>query len=229
MLGVLGALAGVLVGLLAQALLPTLLADVLPVDVTTRVSLGSAAAGLGIGVWVALVFALIPLLEVRDVPPLAALRHDFEPGGRRWDPIRIGVYALAAGSVVALCAIEAPEVDIGLGFAGALAVAAASVAGVGWLLARGARRYFPSRAPYPVRQGVSNLFRPQNQTLSVTLALGFGAFVIGTIVEVGGSIRDELTLSFGEGQPTFCSSTFSPTRSRACSSSSRSPRGPPRT
>jgi putative ABC transport system permease protein len=201
MLGVLGAFAGVLVGLLVQALLPTLLADVLPVDVTTRISLVSAAAGLGIGVWVALVFALIPLLQVRDVPPLAALRHDFEPSGRRWDPLRIGVYALAAGSVVALCVIEAPEVEVGLGFAGALAVAAASVAGVGWLLARGARRYFPSSAPYPVRQGVSNLVRPQNQTLSVTLALGFGAFVIGTIVEVGSSIRDELTLSFGVGQP----------------------------
>ena len=72
---------------------------------------------------------------------------------------------------------------------------------VGWLLTRAAMRWFPRRAPYPVRQGVSNLFRPHNQTLSVTLALGFGAFVIGTIVEVGSSITDELTLSFGAGQP----------------------------
>ncbi len=201
LLGLFGALAGVAVGLLAQALLPTLLADVLPVDVTTRVSLGSAAAGLGIGVWVALIFALIPLLEVRNVPPLAALRHDFETTGQRWDALRVGVYALAGGSILLLCVLEAPEPDVGFAFAGALAVAAALVAGVGWLLARGARRWFPSRAPYPVRQGVSNLFRPQNQTLSVTLALGFGAFVIGTIVEVGESIREELTLSFGTGQP----------------------------
>jgi putative ABC transport system permease protein len=52
-----------------------------------------------------------------------------------------------------------------------------------------------------VRQGVSNLFRPQNQTVSITLALGFGAFVIGTILQVEGSIRDDLTISFGAGQP----------------------------
>jgi len=201
LLGLLGALAGVVVGVLAQLLLPVVLADVLPVAVSTRVSLSSALAGLGIGVWVALVFALIPLLGVRDVPPLAALRHDFEPGGRRWDPLRLTVWALAAGSVLWLCAIEAPEADIGMAFAAALAVAAALVAATAWLLTRAARRWFPSGAPYPVRQGVSNLFRPQNQTLSVTLALGFGAFVIGTIVEVGGSIRDELTLSFGAGQP----------------------------
>ncbi|MBM4183918.1 MAG: FtsX-like permease family protein [Gemmatimonadetes bacterium] len=201
LLGLGGALAGVVVGIGAQALMPTVLANVLPVDVTTRFSIGSAAAGLGIGVWVALIFALIPLLGVRDVPPLAALRHDFEPGGRRVDALRLVVYALAAGSVVLLCTIEAPEPEVGLGFAGALAAAAVLVSATGWLLTRAARRWFPAGAPYPVRQGVSNLFRPQNQTLSVTLALGFGAFVIGTIVEVGGSIRDELTLSFGAGQP----------------------------
>ncbi|MGE0160641.1 MAG: ABC transporter permease [Gemmatimonadales bacterium] len=201
LLGFGGALAGVVVGVVVQATLPSLLADVLPVDVETSFSLTSAAAGLGIGVWVALVFALIPLLGVRDVPPLAALRQDFEPGRRRWDALQIGVYALAAGSVLLLCVIEAPEPDVGVSFALALAGAAALVAAVGWLLTRAAQRWLPARAPYPVRQGVSNLFRPHNQTLSVTLALGFGAFVIGTVLEVGGSIMDELTLSFGSGQP----------------------------
>jgi len=201
LLGFAGALAGVIVGVIVQALLPILLADVLPVSVATTFSLGSAAAGLGIGIWVALVFALIPLLGVRDVPPLAALRQDFEPRRRRRDALEIGVYALAAGSVLLLCVIEAPEPAVGVWFAAALAAATAAVAGVGWMLTRAAQRWFPARAPYPVRQGVSNLFRPHNQTLSVTIALGFGAFVIGTIVEVGSSLIDELTLSFGSGQP----------------------------
>jgi putative ABC transport system permease protein len=201
LLGLVGAAAGVALGLAVQALLPTLLADVLPVDVSTRLSLGSAAAGLGIGVWVAVIFALIPLLQARDVPPLAALRQDFEGKPSKWDPLRIGAYALLVGSVLMLCVIEAPEAEMGLGFAGALAVATALIAGAGWLMTRAARRWFPARASYPVRQGVSNLFRPQNQTISVTLALGFGAFVIGTIVEVERSIREDLTLSFGDGRP----------------------------
>jgi putative ABC transport system permease protein len=202
LLGLVGAVAGVAFGVLAQALMPTLLAGVLPVEVTTQFSVGSVLAGLGIGVWVAVIFALIPLLEARDVPPLAALRHDFEGRRTTWrDPARLGAYGLLAASVLVLCAVEAPEVDIGLGFAAALAVAGALVAGVGALLMRAAKRYFPSGASYPVRQGVSNLFRPQNQTVSVTLALGLGAFVIGTIVEVEGNLRDDLTVSFGSGQP----------------------------
>lgn len=204
LLGLVGSVAGVLLGVLVQELLPTLLSGVLPVEVTTRFSPDSALAGMGIGIWVAVIFALIPLLEARDVPPLAALRQDFEGGGRGWaDLPRLAAYALLGASVLALCAIEAPEVDIGLAFAGALAVAGALVAGTGALLMRGARRYFPRGASYPVRQGVSNLFRPQNQTVSVTLALGLGAFVIGTIVEVEGNLRDDLTLSFGSGQPNL--------------------------
>jgi putative ABC transport system permease protein len=203
LLGFLGAGAGVAVGLAVQRLMPVVLAGVLPVDVATRVSLASVLAGLGIGVWVAVVFALIPLLQVRDIPPLAALRQDFEPLARRFDVPRLGAYTLLAGSVLALCALEAPEPEIGLAFAAGLAVAGCGVGAVAWALMRLTRRFFPARASYPVRQGVSNLFRPQNQTLAITLALGLGAFVIGTIVQVEASIRDDLTVSFGSGRPNL--------------------------
>ncbi|MEX2049219.1 MAG: FtsX-like permease family protein, partial [Gemmatimonadota bacterium] len=201
LLGLVGAAVGVVLGIAVQALLPVVLADVLPVDVSTRLSLGSAAAGLGIGIWVAVIFALIPLLQARDVPPLAALRQDFDRSPGWLDPFRLVAYALLVGSVITLCVIEAPEPEMGFAFAGALAAATALIAGAGWLMTRAARLWFPARASYPVRQGVSNLFRPQNQTISVTLALGFGAFVIGTIVEVERSIRADLTLSFGDGRP----------------------------
>lgn len=203
MLGLMGAAAGALLGVGLQEVMPVVLRGVLPVEVSTRLSLTSIAAGLGIGVWVAVVFALIPLLQVRDVPPLAALRQDFEPTRRRLDPPRIGAWVLLATSVVALCAIEAPDVWLGIGFAVSLAVAGTAIAGVGLALMAATRRFFPSRASYPVRQGVSNLFRPQNQTVSVTLALGFGAFVIGTIVQVESALRNDLTVSFGSERPNL--------------------------
>lgn len=200
-LGLLGSAAGVVLGAGVQRALPTLLAGALPVEVSTRFSLVSALAGLGIGVWVAAIFALIPLLQVRDVPPLQALRQDFEPPRRRRDLLHAGAYVALGGSVVLLCVLEAPEPGVGLGFAAALAVTVALLAGSGWALTRLTRRFFPSRASYPVRQGVSNLFRPQNQTVSVTLALGFGAFIVGTVLQVEGNLLDDLDLSFAEGRP----------------------------
>jgi putative ABC transport system permease protein len=201
-LGVMGALAGVALGMGIQKTLPGVLGGVLPVQVTTRFSPTSAAAGLGIGVWVAVIFALIPLLEVRNVPPLQALRRDFEPPRRpRRDPLHLGAYAALAVSVLTLCILEAPEISVGFGFAAALAITVALLAVAGWGLAWITHRFFPSGASYPVRQGVSNMFRPQNQTMSVTLALGFGAFVVGTVLEVEESLLDDLAVSFEEGRP----------------------------
>lgn len=200
-LGLVGSALGVALGVAAQRLLPLALAGVLPVPVSTRFSPTSAAAGVGIGVWVAVVFALIPLLQIKDVPPLQALRQDFEPPRRRRDLWRLGAYAMLLASVILLCVVEAPQTRIGLGFAAALLVTVALLAATAWGLTRLTRRFFPTRASYPVRQGVSNLFRPHNQTLSVTLALGFGAFVVGTVMQVQGSLLDDLTVSFGKGRP----------------------------
>ena len=44
------------------------------------------------------------------------------------------------------------------------------------------RRFFPQRLPYLLRQGLANLYRPANQTVTVVLALGFGAFLLGNVV-----------------------------------------------
>lgn len=200
-LGLVGAGAGVVLGMAVQQLLPSLLADALPVRVTTRLSPASAAAGLGIGVWVAVIFALIPLLQLRDIPPLQALRSDVEGTGRPVDLPRALAFLALGLSVVALCVLESPEAGVGLAFAGGLATTVALLWGTGWSLTRLTRRFFPASASYPVRQGVSNLFRPQNQTVAVTLALGFGAFVVGTVLQVERSLLADLTPSFEESQP----------------------------
>ncbi len=44
-----------------------------------------------------------------------------------------------------------------------------------------ARRLMRAGWPYVMRQGVANLYRPSNQTRSVVLSLGFGAFLVSTL------------------------------------------------
>ncbi|MEX2466621.1 MAG: FtsX-like permease family protein [Gemmatimonadota bacterium] len=201
-LGALGAGVGVALGVLLQTVLPTLMGGFLPVPISTRFAPGSAAAGLGIGVWVAVIFALLPLLSVLDVTPLQALRADVEPG-RGSRRLRSIVLLALGASVLALCLIEAQETDVGLGFAGGLGVVIAVLWVVARALTAGTRRFLPRGAPYPVRQGISNLFRPRNQTVAITLALGFGTFVIGLLLEVEGTIRRDLDVSFGEERPNL--------------------------
>jgi putative ABC transport system permease protein len=200
-LGFLGALAGVVLGIGIQLSLPSLLAGVLPVDVDAQVSWSTAAAGLGLGVWVAGIFALLPLLAVRDVPPLRAFRHTVEGGTRALAPSRIAAMAALALSVVALSVLEAPRMAEGLAFAAGLAIATAALWGVGTVAIAASRRLFPASAPYPIRQGFSNLFRPGNQTVSITLSLGFGAFIVGTVLQVQDNLGRILTIDSAAGQP----------------------------
>jgi putative ABC transport system permease protein len=202
-LGLGGAAVGVIAGLAVQRVLPLLLAGALPVRVTTRLSLEPILAGLGIGLWVSLLFAFLPLLAVRDVPPLAALREDVERKGRLLDPLRLLAWAALAGSVVLLSIYEAPEEDQGLGFAAGLAGTVLVLWAAGWLAVALTRRFAPKRAPYPIRQGIANLFRPQNQTVAVTLALGFGVFAVGTILQVETALVRGLALDESRTRPNL--------------------------
>ncbi|MBE0592869.1 MAG: FtsX-like permease family protein, partial [Gemmatimonadales bacterium] len=181
LMGLIGSAAGVMIGVFVQHALPSVLADFLPLDVTATLHPTALAAGIGIGVWVALAFGLLPLLDVRNVSPLQALRREVEPTRRWTDPWALAAKGLLAVTVLGLSVSQAPVPAAGLAFAGAIGTATLAL----WLTARAltyaARRFFPRRTPYVVRQGIANLFRPQNQTVPVILAVGFGVFLLGTL------------------------------------------------
>lgn len=192
LLGLAGAALGAALGLGIQSQLPRLLADFLPVRVAAAAHWPSVAAGLAVGAWAAVAFALLPLLSIRNVSPLAALRRDYAPRARGWAPERLGAMAALGASLVALSVWQAPKPRSGFAFAIGVSLTAAVLAGSAWLLSRLTRRFFPARAGYVVRQGIANLFRPHNQTTAVTLAVGFGVFLMATLYVVQRNLLDQL-------------------------------------
>ncbi len=179
-MGGIGSAIGAACGVALQQLLPLLFTGLLPVDVRVVPSPRSILLGTGLGLWVAGMFAALPLLSVRRVSPLMTLRRDVEPLPGRDRLARFSVLLIAA-SVVALAAIQVGRLRDGAVFAAAIGVALFCL----WLAARGliggVRRWFPSHWPYLWRQGLANLYRPANQTVTVVLALGFGAFILTTL------------------------------------------------
>jgi len=198
-----GSIVGAAAGLLFQQALPGLLAELLPVDVETAVSWSAIGIGVGMGLWVSLIFALLPLLSVRRVPPLAALRRDYEPERAPRDPWRWAVAVGLVVSMVVLAAVQVGNRRQGAIFAAGVGVALLLLWAASWALVHGARRWLPSGLPYLWRQGLSNLHRPSNQTVTIVLAIGFGAFLLGTIVLVQLNLLEQLRLSGGPARPNL--------------------------
>ena len=195
-MGLAGALVGAVMGLGIQFALPRLIGDFLPVDVAVQVEPAAIVTGLTVGVWVALAFALRPLLALRTVSPLQALRRDTDapPLPRIWrDWPRLAVNLALVASVVAIATSRAGSWRDGLwlsvGIAAVLLVLAASAGVLSWI----ARRLLRAGWPYTVRQGVANLYRPANQTRAVVLSLGFGAFLVSTLYLVQANLLRRFT------------------------------------
>ncbi len=203
-MGLAGSLIGALGGVAAQRVLPGLLQGLLPINVDPRISWPSAALGVGVGLWVALLFAAIPLLSIRRVPPLAALRRAYESDEpRRFDGWRAAAVIAVVASTVALAAWQAGGWRRGAVFSAGVAAALLLLWGAAWSLAAAARRWAPTRWPYVWRQGLANLRRPSNQTATVILAIGFGSFLLGTLLLVQANLLRTLQLTGGPARPNL--------------------------
>lgn len=197
MMGLIGSVAGAVIGIGLQQALPHIVGSILPLDVPTGTSWPAVAIGVGTGLWVATVFALLPLLSTRRVSPLAALRQAYESEAPPREPWRIPTVALLAASVVAIAVIQAGGWLAGLGFAAAIAAAIGLLWLASLILIRSVRRWLPVHWPYVWRQGLANLHRPANQTMAVVLSLGFGAFLLATLFLAQYNLLQEIRLAGG--------------------------------
>jgi putative ABC transport system permease protein len=181
--GLLGAIVGAAAGLVLQRALPVALGGLIPLDVAPRLDLVAGALGVGTGLWVALAFALPPLLEARSIPPLRALRRRLEKAGRR-DRGWLVAVVLLAFTAVAVVAVQSGDLLLGMGFAaGALAVLALLALGT-FVALRGLRAIPSARLPFAWRHGIANLQRPGNPARPAALALGAGTSILVLLLAV---------------------------------------------
>jgi putative ABC transport system permease protein len=198
-----GSSAGALMGVLVQRVLPGLLKGLIPVDVVPTVSWPAITLGIGIGIWVALIATLLPLLGVRSISPLQALRRPYQPVRGRRD-----VWWVAASLALALSALLLSVHQVGSWRQGAIfAAGVALTVGILWAtavaLTRLIRRRIPEQWPYVWKQGFANLHRPANQTSTLILAVGFGAFLLGTLYLVQHNLLHQLRSTGGPARPNL--------------------------
>ena len=203
-LGVFGAAVGAALGLTIQLALPRLLGDLLPFKVDFFIAWSAVARGTGAGLVICVLFTLLPLLAIRRVSPLVALRSAFADSvGTGPDGWRVAIGFFIVAAVAGFSIWQTGRVRDGIGFTVVLGVGFGVLAGLAKLVAWSARRWFPRRSPYVVRQGVANLYRPNNRTVLLLLSLGLGTFLMLTLFLTRTTLLKEIEFSGGGGRPNL--------------------------
>lgn len=203
LMGLFGSVIGSLIGSGLQVLLPTVFADFLPVDVSMSISWTSIGFGLVTGMLVSVLFALLPLLKIRRVSPMATLRPEASETGFGKDPLRwlviLGIFAFVFGFSFLLL----KDWKAALGFTGFVVVAFLALFAVALGMMWAIRRFLPISLRYTVRQSLANLYRPNNQTVSLIATIGLGTAMISTLFFVQNQLLDEARFADKEDQPNM--------------------------
>ena len=202
-IGLIGSVIGAIAGTFIQQLLPAVLKDFLPVEISSVISWKAIFQGIGLGLIISVLFALLPLVSVRNISPLNTLRITFEETHLFKDPIKWLVYLLIVLFVFGFSFLQLGNwkqtIFFTLGVLGSFLILAAMAGLVMWM----ARKFFPASWSYLWRQGLANLFRPNNQTLILITSIGLGTAFICTLIFVQDILINRVNLSASGNQPNM--------------------------
>jgi putative ABC transport system permease protein len=203
-IGLVGSIIGAALGVIIQTLLPAVVGDLMPVSIEVQISWWAILQGMIIGLGMAILLAMIPLISVRRISPLLALRQSFETGDSpKKDPLRLWIYLVIVIAITSFSIMHSQEWRYGIAFAAALAIAFGLIVGASKLVMKLIRKYFPSSWSYVWRQSLANLFRPNNQTTILMLSLGLGAFLIATLYLVHNTLLKEVEINSSGNKPNM--------------------------
>jgi putative ABC transport system permease protein len=196
-----GSTGGALIGSLVAKAVPGLMADLLPVTVQVGWQPEAIMRGIALGIGVAVLFGLRPLIDVLRVPPLRVLRRDADP---------LPVSRLAAATLTAMLAVgiagaasvQSGSLGRGIQFAVGIIVATGLLALGAWLVMRVVGRVPRDLGAIFLRHGLAALARPGSGTLGAVVALGLGVLTVLGMYLIQGRLTAQLDAELPDEAPT---------------------------
>ena len=224
-LGIVGSLAGILLGIALQRGLPPLMAGLFASDLLGQLGVSSELSwssiwplvkGATLGLLSTLLFTLWPLLKVRDIHPGVIFRRDAEqtmveyvsPPSRWWvkwglaDRLNVGTAGAIIFGLCVLSVWQAGSWSIGFLFLGALSLAITVLFICARIVVRGLAR-LPMPHILSIRYAVGNVVRPGGQAAGIMVAIGIGVMVIVTVSLVEQALLHQVQENRPTDAPTF--------------------------
>jgi putative ABC transport system permease protein len=203
-MGLVGSVMGALIGSGIQLYLPVLVQDFLPVDIELYISWTSIAIGIGTGLIISVLFALFPLLAVRKISPLYSIRSiqiNLTQLLSNYTKIILSTVLLIF--VTSYAWIMIGELLPSLAFTAGLVVSLLLLTGFAKLIMKGSRKFLRAGFSYELRQGLANLYRPNNQTTTLLLTFGLGVTMISSLYLTQDMLLDQIDFGGQEDLPNL--------------------------
>jgi putative ABC transport system permease protein len=113
------------------------------------------------------------------------------------------VFSLIAVFIFAFTYSQTKSVRNSFIFIGGVAAALALLAGVAWLFMRVLRSKILRGSSFSMRQSVANLYRPQNQTLTLVVSIGLGTMLIATLFLIQNLLLKQISFAGSGNQPNM--------------------------
>jgi putative ABC transport system permease protein len=201
--GFIGSVIGSLLGTVIQQMLPIVLKDFIPFVIDVTISWVAIGQGILLGLIISVLFALLPLISVRNVSPLNTLRLSFEETSLTRDPLKYLVYFLILLFISGFTFLQLKSLPQTAVFVACISIAFLILAGMANLLMWLVKRFFPFGWSYLWRQGFSNLYRPNNQSIILIISIGLGTAFICTLFFIQGILMQRVSMSSSGNQPNL--------------------------
>jgi len=193
LLAIAGSLIGVGIAALALRAVPASLVESfggVPYGLTTSAVL----QGLIVGLLVSVLFALVPLLDVRRIKPLLLIRGAEIGAAARLDWIQVSLACGVGLALILVASWQAGSWKAGTAVSVGFAAVAAVLYGAAFVLLRSVSPL--ALTPwFPLRHAVVSLRRPGNQTRVILLSVGLGSFFVLGVR----ALQDNLIAEFAVG------------------------------
>ena len=199
-IGLIGAVIGSVLGTVIQHLLPLVFKDFLPISISTDISWMAVLQGIVLGVIISILFALLPLIAIRNISPLNTLRMSYEQVNLVRDPLRWLVYTLIMAFILVFTYFQLGNWVASIFFTIGILAAFLILTLVAKLLMYVVRLVVRNSWSYLWRQGFANLYRPNNQTIILLVSIGLSTAFICTLFFIQSILVKQVAVSASGNQ-----------------------------
>jgi putative ABC transport system permease protein len=195
---------GGILGIVIQYPLPYVFEPFIPFAISTSISLTVLAKGLLVCLTLSLPFLLFPLISIPHITALGILRDDLsEEKHTGVSFLRVLLVTFSSGVIIVYASLVFKNAYFGVGFFLGLIFSFLFLILISRVIILTLKRFIPQSFPFSIRQGLSNLFRPYNQTTTLMLALGFCVLLVATIHFSKSMLTHQLAVLDEKSQPNL--------------------------